>query len=156
MKGARSRGEWKHILSGPLDIPKLLAEELEAARDGEVGALALFIGVVKSRSKDGKAVAELFLEAYEELADSTLSKICHELAEKYGLRRVNIVHSVGALKPGDPIVLVAIHARSRREAFEALQEAVRRYKTEPPLFKKEVYVDGSSKWIEENLGSTKG
>lgn len=150
------QSEWKHVAHGPLDIAKLISKELEVARNGESGALTLFIGVVKSHSKEGKEVSELFLEAYEELADEVIANICKELKSKYGLSRVNIVHAIGTLKPGDPIVFVVVHAKSRGEAFKALQEAVFRYKTEPPLFKKEVYIDGSSKWIEENLGYKKG
>lgn len=150
------QSKWEHLIYGPLNVAKLISRELEVARNGESGALAFFIGVVKSRSRNGKRVSELLLEAYEELADEVIANICKELKSKYGLRRVNIMHAIGALKPGDPIVFVVVHAKSRSEAFKALQEAVLRYKTEPPLFKKEVYIDGSSKWIEENLGCKKG
>lgn len=156
MSKKRAQSNTKHVVNAPLNVSELISQELKVARSGATGALTIFIGIVKSQSRDRKEVKELFLEAYEELADEIIAKICGELAAKYGLNRVNIVHAVGFLKPGDPIVFVAVHGRGREEAFKALQEAVKRYKTEPPLFKKEVYANGTSKWIEENLGSKRG
>ena len=60
---------------------------------------------------------------------------------------VRIYHLMGEFMVGEPLVFVVVGGRTRRNVFSALQEAVERYKREPALFKKEVYVDGSHEWI---------
>lgn len=132
-----------------IDLVSLLQEFLNEEFNGGVGALAIFIGKVKSSSREGEKVSYLEIEAYKEHADKTLEKICHEVREKHGLVDAGIWHLIGRFKVGEPLVLVATAGRSREEVFRALTELVERYKREPALFKKEVYVDGSYRWLEE-------
>ena len=87
------------------------------------------------------------MESYEKHANQILNKICKEVKKKYGLTDILIVHALGKFKPGDPVVLVLIASPRRVESFQALREAVERYKKEPALFKQEIYADGTSAWI---------
>jgi molybdopterin synthase catalytic subunit len=132
-----------------IDLTVLLQQFLEEKFNGEVGALAIFIGKVKSFSREGVEVSHLEIETYREHANKTLEKICSEVREKHGLVYAGIWHLIGRFKIGEPLVLVIAAGRSREEVFKALPELVERYKKEPALFKKEVYTDGSYRWIEE-------
>lgn len=111
------------------------------------GAVASFIGVVKSSSDLDKDVSEVEVESYVEHATPTIRKICEEVRAKYGVSCVLIYHLMGRFRVGEPLVLVLVSGRSRSIVFPALQEAVERYKREPALFKKEVFVDGASRWV---------
>lgn len=132
---------------GTLDLVRLASDVTQRLCDGKPGAISTFLGVVKSEGEAGKTVSSLEIEAYEEYAGLQIKRICEDIREKYGLDFVGIWHLAGSFIPGEPLVLVVIAGRSRKEVFPALEEAVRRYKTEPPLFKKEVYADGTHKWI---------
>jgi molybdopterin synthase catalytic subunit len=111
------------------------------------GAVASFIGLVKGVSDLGKDVSEIEVESYVEHATPTIKRICEEVRAKYGVSRVLIYHLMGRFEVGEPLVLVLVSGRSRSGVFPALQEAVERYKREPALFKKEVFVDGASRWV---------
>ena len=132
---------------GELELTVASGKILSRHLSGEVGAIVTFTGVTKAVSEDGRPVSRLLVEAYKEQADKVVKKICREVKKKYGVAFVGVYHLVGEFKIGEPIVHVIVASKSRREAFEALTEAVKRYKSEPALWKKEVYSDGSSKWI---------
>ncbi|MCS7125416.1 MAG: molybdenum cofactor biosynthesis protein MoaE [Aigarchaeota archaeon] len=132
-----------------LDLSTLFQEFLNQSFNGEVGATLIFIGRVKSLSKENVKVSHLEIEAYKEYADRTISNICREVKEKYSLSYAGIWHLIGRFEVGEPLVVVLAAGRSREEVFNALRELVERYKKEPPLFKKEVYIDGSYSWLEE-------
>jgi molybdopterin synthase catalytic subunit len=126
-------------------------EEIEAfigrnSRGGSGGFL-FFLGVVKDRSWDGREVVGLEIEAGEEIATQEMRKIAEEVKEKYGLEDTLLIHAQGTFKPGEPLVLVALAGRSRKEILPAMEEAIHSYKTRPPIFKKEVYSDGGEAWI---------
>lgn len=130
-----------------LEISQLLSHLSSLYESGRVGAVAVFLGVARADGSGGRKVAHLEIEAYEENANIEIERICREVSEKHGVSYVGIWHLYGRFRPGEPVVLVAVSARHRSEAFNALREAVERYKTEPALFKKEVYEDGTHAWI---------
>jgi len=119
----------------------------------EAGAIALFIGVVRGETFDGRKVEKLQLEAYEEKANQVLGKICDDLIKKPGVVNVQIHHLLGEFNVGDDLVYVAVAGSHRKHVFPVLREAVERYKSEAPIFKKEHVVDekGSAAeyWVSE-------
>ena len=66
---------------------------------------------------------------------------------KYELLGIRIIHFEGMIKLGMPIVYIVISSIHRKEAFEALEEAIKAYKQRSPVWKKEIYDDGSGTWI---------
>ncbi len=119
----------------------------------KAGAIGLFIGVVRGETLDGKKVEKLKLEAYEEKANEVLNEICDDLSEKKGIVNVQIHHLLGEFDVGDDIVYVAVAGAHRTDLFPVLGEAVERYKSEAPVFKKEHIVDkkgsASEYWVAE-------
>jgi len=118
----------------------------------KAGAIGLFIGVVRGDT-DGQKVEMLQLEAYEEKANQVLDKICDDLTKKPGIVDVQIHHLLGEFKVGDELVYVAVAGSHRQEMFPVLREAVERYKSEAPVFKKERVVDAKGAaaeyWVSE-------
>ena len=131
-----------------------LLENVRKKRDfHKVGAIALFIGVVRGETKEGETVRELELEAYKEKADEVLESICKELEAKEGVVDVQIHHLVGRFQVGEELVYVLVAGSHRSQVFPVLEEAVERYKKEAPIFKKETITDKRgvvrSYWVSE-------
>ena len=119
----------------------------------KAGAIGLFIGVVRGETFDGQKVKQLQLEAYEEKANQVLGKICNDLTKKPGIVNVQIHHLLGEFNVGDDLVYVAVAGSHRTDVLPVLREAVERYKSEAPIFKKEHVIDkkGSAAeyWVSE-------
>jgi molybdopterin synthase catalytic subunit len=119
----------------------------------KAGAIGLFIGVVRGETlESGEKVEKLAIEAYEEKADEVLGKICDDLSHKPGIVDVQIHHLTGEFKVGDDLVYVAVAGGHRTQVFPVLQEAVERYKSEAPIFKKEQIITEKGKseyWVSE-------
>lgn len=123
----------------------------------KVGAMALFVGVVRGETKQGEPVKGLQLEAYEEKADQTLEEICLDLKKAKGITDVQIHHFTGEFKIGEDLVYVLVAGGHRENVFPVLRKAVERYKNEAPIFKKETIKDRKGKakayWISERRAS---
>ena len=121
----------------------------------KAGAIGLFIGVVRGETLEleKETVEGLTIEAYEEKADQVLIKISEELSQKSGIVNVQIHHLLGEFKVGDDLVYVAVAGAHRTDVFPVLREAVERYKSEVPVFKKEQIITKKGKiseyWVSE-------
>lgn len=102
---------------------------------------------MKAKGVGGKKVSKVVMEAYDKEANKAITRICDDLVTKYSLTGAYIYHFVGEFGVGEPLIVIIIASKSRFEAYDAIREAVHRYKTEPPIWKKEVYEDGSGQWI---------
>lgn len=109
------------------------------------GAIALFVGVVRGENLQGQKVQKLELEAYEEKANQTLVAICNDLRKRSGIVDVQIHHLLGQFNVGEELVYVLVAGSHRKNVFKILEEAVERYKTEAPIFKKEHVVTQEGK-----------
>lgn len=121
---------------------------LHAVEGADCGAVVSFTGVVRSHNR-GKAVVRLEYEAYPEMALRVFERIAGEARERFQAR-IAIHHRVGALDPGELSVVIAAAAPHRADAFEACRHAIEALKADAPIWKREVYPDGSS-WV--GLGS---
>jgi molybdopterin synthase catalytic subunit len=138
---------------GSLNVNDVI-ESIKKREDfNKTGAIGLFIGVVRGETLEGdEKVEKLTLEAYEEKADEVLGKICDDLSQKPGIVDVQIHHLTGEFKVGDDLVYVAVAGSHRTQVFPVLREAVERYKSEAPIFKKEQITGEKGKseyWVSE-------
>ena len=124
-----------------LDELSSLVDCLKESSD-EIGAIAIFIGVVRGVS-DGERVLRLEFEAHEALAPKVLNRIVEEVKKKYGLIDVIAEHRVGDVPVGGDVMYVLVASKHRKEAFEALAELVDRIKHETPIWKREVTEKGA-------------
>jgi len=120
----------------------------------KAGAIGLFIGVVRGETlSDKEKVEKLTIEAYEEKANEVLINITDDLVKKPGIVNVQIHHLLGEFNVGDDLVYVAVAGAHRTQVFPVLRDAVERYKSEAPVFKKEHITSkkGSSSeyWVSE-------
>lgn len=110
------------------------------------GGVVSFVGQVRSGGERGELLA-MELEHYPGMTESALQGIVAEAGQRWPLLAVSIVHRVGRLQPGDPIVLVAVAAAHRAPAFEAAEFIMDYLKTRAPFWKKEITATGEH-WVE--------
>jgi len=146
---------------GTFSLHNLLSSVRDKPNFRKVGALAIFVGVVRGEASGGETVRGLELEAYEEKANEALENICEDLRGKEGVIDVQIHHFVGEFDVGEDLVYVVVAGTHRQNVFPVLKEAVERYKAETPIFKKECVIDKEgvvrSRWVSESarLNKTK-
>lgn len=114
--------------------------------DRSVGAVVAFIGTVRDLNDDA-AISELTLEHYPGMTESALQEIVDEAKARFDIRDALVVHRVGALAPGDQIVLVVVTGAHRGMAFDACEFVMDYLKTRAPFWKKERREDGE-RWVE--------
>ena len=119
------------------------------AGDARVGAVAMFIGTVRDLN-DAHAVATLTLEHYPGMTEKALAAIVDEARGRWDIYDALVIHRVGALKPMDQIVMVAVTSAHRGEAFTACEFIMDFLKTRAPFWKKEATPDGP-RWVEARV-----
>ncbi len=138
---------------GAFSVSDLINNARKSSNCEKTGAMALFIGVTRGETLEGKKVKKLKLEAYEEKANEVLGNICDDLSKKQGIVDVQIHHLLGEFEVGEDLVYVLVAGSHRTDVFPVLREAVERYKSETPVFKKEYVIDakGSAReyWVSE-------
>lgn len=120
----------------------------ECAAAGKSGATAVFVGNMRDFNQ-GDRVSSMFLEHYPGMTERYLEEISRAACARWELDDSLVVHRVGELLPGDPIVLVAVWSAHRKGAFEACRWLVEQLKAKAPLWKKE-RLHGGNRWVERN------
>ena len=111
-----------------------------------VGAVVGFVGYVRDFN-DGLEVRGMLLEHYPGMTEKSLDKIVLEAAQRWPLLKLEILHRVGALEPGEPIVFVGVASAHRQAAFQACDFVMDYLKTRAPFWKKENTEDGP-RWVQ--------
>ncbi|MGV9332710.1 molybdenum cofactor biosynthesis protein MoaE [Nocardia sp. NPDC003726] len=126
------------------DQPLDPAEVEEAVSGPHYGGVVVFTGKVRDHD-GGQAVSALEYSAHPQ-AERFLREVCAELAAAHGVP-VAAVHRVGSLRIGDRAIVVAVAAAHRGAAFAACAELVDRIKHEVPIWKRQLFADGLSEWV---------
>ena len=139
------------LSSGPLDVATVLAE----VHREECGGIASFVGTVRVTAavtgNESRSVTGLEYEAHETIAEETFRAIATEAAERWDVRAISARHRVGRCELGAPTVAIACSAPHRADAMEACRFLIDELKTRVPIFKKELYDDGSA-WVGAETG----
>jgi molybdopterin synthase catalytic subunit len=113
-----------------------------------IGAIVTFLGTTRDVSKN-KQVAKLEFEHYPGMAEKKLGEIRARALREYGVIEVTIIHRTGVLPIGENIVLIAVAAGHRDEAFKACRFCIDELKRTTPIWKKETTPEGEV-WVEEH------
>ena len=114
--------------------------------DTRVGALVSFVGLVRDLN-EGHDVSQMTLEHYPGMTEKALATLESEARQRWNILDAVIIHRVGTLLPGDPIVLVAVTSAHRTDAFDACQFLMDALKTQAPFWKKERTPTGE-RWVD--------
>lgn len=118
---------------------------LEFVSSANSGGTVLFDGTVRDNTR-GKEVLRLEFEAYESMALSEMRKIGQQALERFAIHRMSIHHRTGSLVPGESAVIIAVASAHRDAAFDACRFAIDTLKETVPIWKKEIFRDGSI-WV---------
>jgi len=116
---------------------------------GSIGATATFVGTMRDFNED-QSVTGMTLEHYPGMTEKQLESIVARAHETWSIDDALIIHRVGDIKPGEPIVLCAIWSAHRADAFEACRFLMEALKSEATFWKKETLSDHSQRWVEKN------
>lgn len=135
-----------------MDKVILTREPVDASLAGvlkrfDAGALATFAGTVRAEDDCGRQLIALDYEAYDEMAVSMMSGIRARAIEKFGVLDVFIAHRLGRVKLGETSIVVGVVSAHRVAAFDACRWVVDQVKIDVPIWKKDVWSDGSAEWV---------
>jgi molybdopterin synthase catalytic subunit len=138
---------------------ELLAELRRTVPTSADGALVVFVGQTRetpgrpapgeeqaAARYAGERVEGLDYEAFDEMAHDVLDTICSEVEDRFGVRRMAIVHRTGEVAVGEPSVVIAAAAAHRGPAFDACRYAIEELKARAPIWKSERFSSGRV-WI---------
>eukprot|EP00891_Asterochloris_glomerata_P001953 jgi/Astpho2/1953/Aster-00466 len=143
---------WRVRMSIRVTSDVLELGELSAfVQDPEAGAVATFSGTTRD-SFLGKKVVRLEYEAYAPMAEAKLKELCQTAMKRWQVKRTAVAHRTGVCPIGEASVIIAMSSAHRKDALEACAWAIDELKATVPIWKREVYEDGSV-W-KENAEST--
>jgi molybdopterin synthase catalytic subunit len=130
------------------EAPFDMAAEVAALTgdDRDIGAVVTFTGLVRE-IVPGAPGQSMTLEHYPGMTEKALSAIEAEAQARWPLSGSTVIHRIGRLEPGEPIVLVVTASRHREAAFEAAAFLMDYLKTRAPFWKKEATPAGEA-WVE--------
>src|SRR5829696_3932900 len=117
----------------------------------ECGATVTLDGYAREWT-NGKRTLYLVYEAYDAMALTEMQRLGSEAHEKFDIAHLGIVHRTGRLEIGETSVVIAASAPHRQAAFQACEWAIKELKRTVPIWKKEVYEDGST-WVTPQTGT---
>jgi molybdopterin synthase catalytic subunit len=118
----------------------------------ESGAIFTFTGICRIKSKfSTKPVKKIIIEAWEEKTDKKLHEIADKVQKELDLVDVRLFHGVGEFTLGEEMVYITVSSSHREEGLKAIEKLIKLYKTQAPLWKKEIYSDDTSNWIKEKV-----
>ncbi len=132
---------------GEIDLTSIIQSIKKDPKIEEAGSIHTFTGIVRRSSQTGKPVISMKIDAYDDLANESISKICSKLKQVKGIIDIKIIHLKGEFELSEDLVYVVVTSAHRKEGFEVISRAVDMYKKEIAVWKKENYKDGSSDWI---------
>lgn len=134
------------VQEAPFD---LAAESAALSADRtDVGAIASFVGLC--RADDG--LSAMVLEHYPAMTERAIAKIVAQAEARWPLTGCTVIHRVGRLEPGAPIVLVLTASSHRAAALESCAFLIDWLKTRAPFWKREEFAAGGTRWVEAKAG----
>jgi molybdopterin synthase catalytic subunit len=122
-----------------------VAELLNAISDPGLGGTVVFLGSVRQGAEDGPVEA-IEYSAYDEMAVAELDRIIGEAQDRWKACRVEVQHRLGRIPVKEASIAVVVAAPHRGEAFEACRYVIEQIKVRLPIWKKEIFQNGSAGW----------
>ncbi|NLC97907.1 MAG: molybdenum cofactor biosynthesis protein MoaE [Actinomycetales bacterium] len=133
------------LLASISDMPLDLQTLIELVTDDTCGAVAPFLGLVRNHDNN-TSVSHLTYEAHPDAA-AHLTEVASRVAKQHQGVRIAVTHRVGTLGIGDVAVVAAVASAHRAEAFATVVQLVEDLKADVPIWKHQVFSDGSEEWV---------
>ena len=148
MTNDRDEFQWLVISSDPLPVDEAIA----FVQDTKAGGIAVFLGTTRDEtSDDGRKLAALDYEAYEDMAAAQLRDLAASARYQWPVIRISILHRTGRVEPSQPSVIIAVSTPHRADAFDACRWLIDSLKKDVAIWKKEIWADGSTSWVDPHV-----
>ena len=128
-----------------VDAPVTVRDVASLVADAGAGAVVTFSGDVRDHD-GGRSVARLEYEGHPTAA-TVLAQVAQAVAERHEVIAIAVMHRVGPLAIGDAALVAAVSAVHRKEAFAACADLVDEVKHQLPVWKHQVFTDGTDEWV---------
>ena len=143
------------VQSEPFDLSDEMLQLQNSVdqQDQEVGAISSFTGQVRSAEEDQSAMDKsgqllaLSIEHYPGMTEKSLLETCQLANKRWPFKACRVLHRVGYLTVGQPIVLVLVAASHREQAMKACEFIIDHLKTSAPFWKKAIF-ENTAEWVE--------
>lgn len=124
-----------------INLPDFVAQ----VESTSAGAVATFSGNVRTHDH-GKEVSALSYAIHPQ-TEAFLNQVVTEVANRHKIISVAVAHRYGDIELGESALIVAVSAEHRGEAFATCTEMVDEIKAKIPIWKHQVFTDGSDEWV---------
>lgn len=138
LSAAQPAAERYIVTEGPIAADDVLAKVIVK----EHGASIAFVGTTREWT-NGQRTVHLEYEAYAPMAIAMMKQIGDEIAERWEGALCAISHRIGRVGLAETSVVIAVSAPHREACYEASRYAIERLKQIVPIWKKEIWEDGS-------------
>jgi molybdopterin synthase catalytic subunit len=136
---------WIEILDSPLSVEAAV----RFVAEGSAGGINVFLGTTRAETNPaGQRLIALDYEAYTEMALERLTALAASAAGQWPMVKMAILHRVGRVAVAEPSVIIAVSCPHRAESFAACKWLIDQLKIDVPIWKKEVWEDGTGSWKE--------
>lgn len=132
-----------YLTDQPLDADRLIAE----VSSNGCGGTSLFLGTVRNSPEDGD-IEGIEYSAYPEMAEAEFDRIITECRDRWPMARVALRHRLGYIPAGEASIGIATSSPHRVEAFDACRYVIEETKKRVPIWKKERFAAGTTRWVE--------
>jgi molybdopterin synthase catalytic subunit len=137
--------DWIELNAEPIDAGRAVAFVSTPA----AGGIDVFLGCTRAETgPDGRRLVALDYEAYTEMAMKQLRLLASEARARWPVVRLAILHRVGRVELAQPSVVIAVATPHRAESFDACRWLIDALKVDVPIWKREVWDDGSGSWVD--------
>ena len=137
--------DWIEIIATPLDATRAI----EFVSAPEAGGINVFLGTSRCETASGgRELVALDYEAYREMALQQMHELARLAREKFPIVKLAVLHRVGRVALAEPSVVIAVSSPHRGQAFEACRFLIDELKKQVAIWKKEVWADGSTSWVD--------
>ena len=132
------------LVREPIEVDPLVRD----MHDDRAGAVATFIGTVRRETRGDQALAALEYHAYEDMALEQMDVIRRRALDEFDILDAAVIHRLGRLELGVASIAVVVVSEHRAAAFDACRWILDAVKADAPIWKKDVWPDGSMTWVD--------
>ena len=129
------------VSAEPLDI----AGHQALVADAAAGAVVTFTGVVRDNDRGREVIGIEYVS--HPTAPRVLAEVAAEVAERSQAEALAVTHRIGVLAVGEPAIVATACGVHRAEAFEAAELLVEEVKHRLPVWKRQMFADGTEEWV---------
>lgn len=139
----RTDAIWIALRHQPISVDDVFA----FLQTPKAGGVNLFVGTTRQWTA-GKETARLAYESYPPMALKEMARLADEAGARWPVCKVSLHHRLGEVPPTEASVIIGVATPHRADAFAACRFLIDALKSHVPIWKREVYADGSEEWVE--------